>query len=99
MNSQKVVEQLRAREPLFHHRELVFSRESFDAETADDFWEVGAYGRSTPAIRFARKSYGDSPPSPRMPWSRKAGRRKTIVSANLPTTHICSPTCSEGRVG
>jgi hypothetical protein len=45
MNSQKVVEQLRAREPLFHHRELVFSRESFDAETADDFWEVGAYGK------------------------------------------------------
>jgi hypothetical protein len=29
---------------LFRHRELVNSRESFDRETADDFWEVGASG-------------------------------------------------------
>jgi hypothetical protein len=40
-----VLEQLKAREPLFHRRELVYSRESFDRETADDFWEVGASGQ------------------------------------------------------
>jgi hypothetical protein len=40
-----VLEQLKAREPLFHRRELVSSRESFDRETADDFWEVGASGQ------------------------------------------------------
>ena len=40
-----VLEQLVAREPLFHHRELVHSAESFDRETSDDFWEVGASGR------------------------------------------------------
>lgn len=41
----EVMVQLKAREPLFHHRELVFSAETFDAETSGDFWEVGAFGR------------------------------------------------------
>lgn len=40
-----VLEQLVAREPLFHHREIVFSSQSFDLEVAHDFWEVGASGR------------------------------------------------------
>ena len=40
-----VREQLLGREPLFHHRDLVGSREDFDRETAPDFWEVGASGR------------------------------------------------------
>ncbi len=42
-----ILELLTAREPLFHHRELVHSAETFDLEVADDFWEVGASGRST----------------------------------------------------
>ena len=37
--------ELTAREPIFHHRELVHDRESFARETAADFWEVGASGR------------------------------------------------------
>lgn len=40
-----VREALVAREPLCHRRELVYSAETFDAETADDFWEIGASGR------------------------------------------------------
>jgi hypothetical protein len=40
-----VLQQINAREPLFHHRELVYSAETFDRETSDDFWEVGASGR------------------------------------------------------
>jgi hypothetical protein len=40
-----VLAELMAREPLFHHREIVHSAETFDAETADDFWEVGASGQ------------------------------------------------------
>lgn len=40
-----VLQQISAREPLFHHRDLVYSAESFDRETSDDFWEVGASGR------------------------------------------------------
>ena len=45
---QRVAEELAAREPLFHHRELVHSAETFDRETGDDFWEVGASGRVYP---------------------------------------------------
>ncbi len=41
----QVLQQISAREPLFHHRDLVYSAESFDRETSDDFWEVGASGR------------------------------------------------------
>ncbi len=37
--------QLMTREPLFHRREIIASRADFDAETADDYWEVGASGR------------------------------------------------------
>jgi hypothetical protein len=40
-----ILTELMAREPLLDHRELVHSGETFDAETADDFWEVGASGR------------------------------------------------------
>ncbi len=40
-----VLQELKKREPLFHGRELVTSREDFERETADDFWETGASGR------------------------------------------------------
>lgn len=40
-----ILEELVAREPLFHHRELVDSADTFDLEVADDYWEVGASGR------------------------------------------------------
>lgn len=40
-----ILEELAAREPLFHHREIVDSAVAFDLEVADDFWEVGASGR------------------------------------------------------
>jgi hypothetical protein len=40
-----VLEELRRREPLFHRRRIVSSREDFERETAEDFWEVGASGQ------------------------------------------------------
>ena len=43
-----VAAEIEAREPLFHHRELVHSAETFDRETSDDFREVGASGRVHP---------------------------------------------------
>lgn len=39
-----VLEDLVAREPLFHRRELGTDRADFEAMTAPDFWEVGASG-------------------------------------------------------
>jgi hypothetical protein len=41
-----VLAELRAREPLFHRRELGTTRSHFEAMTTEDFWEVGASGRA-----------------------------------------------------
>lgn len=40
-----VLGELREREPIFHRLELGTSRADFEAQTAPDFWEVGASGR------------------------------------------------------
>jgi hypothetical protein len=40
----QILNELRAREPLFHHRNIVSCEEDFLRETTEDFWEVGASG-------------------------------------------------------
>jgi Uncharacterized protein conserved in bacteria len=40
-----VLAELREREPIFHRLEFGTSRTDFEAQTAPDFWEVGASGR------------------------------------------------------
>lgn len=40
-----VLDELREREPLFHHRRFGTSVEATFAQTDPDFWEVGASGR------------------------------------------------------
>jgi hypothetical protein len=40
-----VLAELRQREPIFHRRDYLSSREDFERQTAADFWEVGASGR------------------------------------------------------
>ncbi len=49
-----VLEELRAREPIFHHPELGTMRADFDNMMTTDFWEVGASGR-----RYSRESILD----------------------------------------
>jgi len=39
-----VLSELLAREPIFHRPQFGTSREDYLAQTADDFWEVGASG-------------------------------------------------------
>lgn len=40
-----VLEELKLREPIFHHPELGTTRRDYEAMTDADFWEVGASGR------------------------------------------------------
>lgn len=62
---ESVLAELRRREPIFHRLELGTSRADFEAQTAPDFWEVGASGRtysrevvwSTLAERYADPDY------------------------------------------
>jgi len=46
-----VLDELKSREPIFHHPELGTTRADFDKMMAPDFWEVGASGR-----RYSRES-------------------------------------------
>ncbi|HVP55953.1 MAG TPA: DUF4440 domain-containing protein [Candidatus Eisenbacteria bacterium] len=50
----EVLEDLRAREPIFHHPEYGTTRADFDGMMTLDFWEVGASGR-----RYSRESILD----------------------------------------
>jgi hypothetical protein len=45
-DTDRVLAELRNREPIFHRAELGLTRADFDAHTAPDFWEVGASGRT-----------------------------------------------------
>ena len=45
-----VLEELKLREPIFHHPEFGTTRQDYEAMTDPDFWEVGASGR-----RYSRK--------------------------------------------
>jgi hypothetical protein len=40
-----ILEELRAREPIFHRPELGTTPSDFTAQMAEDFWEIGASGR------------------------------------------------------
>ncbi len=40
----KVAEELKKREPIFHHPEFGTSRQDFEKMTEETFWEVGASG-------------------------------------------------------
>lgn len=42
---QDVLEELKAREPMFHHPEFGTDREDFEEMIDPEFWEVGASGR------------------------------------------------------
>jgi hypothetical protein len=41
----EVLEELSAREPVFHRAEFGVSREDFERMTVEEFWEIGASGR------------------------------------------------------
>jgi len=41
----EILQELRSREPIFHHPEFGTTRADFAGMTAADFWEVGASGR------------------------------------------------------
>jgi hypothetical protein len=62
---EQVLAELREREPIFHRLELGTTRPDFEAQTAPDFWEVGALGRvytrevvwATLAERYGNPAY------------------------------------------
>ncbi len=51
---QKVLDELRQREPIFHHPEFGTARADYARMTDEDFWEIGASGQ-----RYSRKHVFD----------------------------------------
>jgi hypothetical protein len=48
MNDQdltSILEELKSREPIFHHPEFGVTRSDLEKQTSQDFWEVGASGK------------------------------------------------------
>jgi hypothetical protein len=85
---------------VFHHRELVNSRESFDRETADDFWEVGAsgsvYDRDT-VRREILARLGDQPEDEmvREGWRTEEHRVQELAADTYLSTYVLH---GQGRV-
>jgi hypothetical protein len=50
-----ILEELKKREPIFHHPEFGTNRDDFESMTESDFWEVGASGQ-----RYTRKDVIDT---------------------------------------
>lgn len=88
-----VLNQLVAREPLFHQRHLTSTAQDIERETAEDFWETGAsgnrYSRHFVRDDLARR-YAESPvdESVREGWTTSGFRMKEIP----PSTYLLTYT-------
>lgn len=82
-----ILAELMAREPIFHRLELGTSRADFEAQTAEDFWEVGASGRvydRETVWATLRERYAD----PRM-RNATTGCAPGLPAGGSPKTPIC----------
>jgi hypothetical protein len=90
-----VLEELRAREPIFHRPELGSTRAAFEAQTAPDYWETGASGRrysrevvwATLEPRYADPGY----------WARDAWETSEFACREIaPRTYLLTYTLHQG---
>jgi|SRR5271167_3849722 len=82
-----VLEELRLREPIFHHRELGSSRADFESMTDANFWEVGASGR-----RYSREYVLDilenrAPDPEEASWEMRDFQCREIAAENYLITY------------
>jgi len=86
-----VLSELRDREPIFHRLELGTTRADFEAQTAPDFWEVGASGRrysrevvwATLAERYADPGY-----AARDEWETSAFACRQVAPGTYLLTYV-----------
>jgi hypothetical protein len=78
-----VAAELVAREPIFHKPELGTTREAYLAQTAEDFWEVGASGRTYDRAGESR----DSSSAERFPATNTgSSARRSVASSGQTRT-------------
>jgi hypothetical protein len=82
-----VLEELKQREPIFHHPELGTSRRDYENMTDAHFWEVGASGR-----RYSRdyvlETLKNRPPNPdEASWAMQDFQCREIAADNYLITY------------
>ena len=83
-----VLEELKLREPIFHHPEFGTTRKDYEAMTHPDFWEVGASGR-----RYSREFVLDTletraPDPEESKWLTREFQCREIAADNYLITYI-----------
>lgn len=98
-----ILEELRAREPIFHRPEFGTTRADFEALTAEDFWEVGASGRrySRAFVLDVLERRGSSPQE--APWETSGFHCRELGGATyarpppFSAPAAAPPACPGGR--
>ncbi len=86
-----VLAALARREPIFHRPELGTTRADFEAQTATDFWEVGASGRAytrEAVWEVVGARYADPSAAPDDPWDTSDFECRRIASDTYLLTYV-----------
>jgi hypothetical protein len=82
-----VLEELKQREPIFHHPELGTSRRDYENMTDAEFWEVGASGRRY-SRNYVLETLKNRPPNPdEASWVMRDFQCREIAADNYLITY------------
>ena len=82
-----VLEELKQREPVFHHPELGTSRRDYENMTDAEFWEVGASGRRY-SRNYVLETLKNRPPNPdEASWVMRDFQCREIAADNYLITY------------
>jgi hypothetical protein len=82
-----VLEELKQREPIFHHPELGTTRADYERMTDADFWEVGASGRRY-SREYVLETLENRPPNPdEATWQMRDFQCRRIAADNYLITY------------
>lgn len=82
-----VLEELKLREPIFHHPEFGTTRRDYEAMTDPDFWEVGASGRRY-SREFVLDTLANRAPDPEeSKWLTRDFQCREIAAENFLITY------------
>jgi len=82
-----VLEELKRREPIFHHPELGTARADYENMTDANFWEVGASGRRY-SREYVLQTLENRPPNPdEATWQMRDFQCRKIAADNYLITY------------
>jgi len=82
-----VLEELKLREPIFHHPEFGTTRRDFEAMTDSEFWEVGASGRRYSRAFVLETLENRAPDAEESQWLTRDFQCREIAADNYLITY------------